>query len=510
MVKSKRSKAKWLGNLIQLQSRELICTHQTDGLLYNISPSVSRLLGYHPGEVEGQNPLDFLHPDDHALYFQLTGDPGLFNEVLEWRFRTKAGNYIWLQTLMYPFKDKKTKKVLIYSSSRDVTAEKQSRQGFDRLQHLMKQMSQMAEIGGWEYDPETESIHATEQAFYIFGVCMDEEFPSFKNVLSFFDPDARKTLLMALNRTIENHEEYKLELPLKSANGEEKWIQTMGMAVARPGRLPIINGTIREISVAKQNELQLKEHISDLEAMSASLGKQNQQLLEFSYIISHNLRGPVGNLVTLANFLRESESADEQEMIIDKIHESSSLLNRTFEELMEVLKVRNQSEIKLEAINLYNIIGDTAQLFDASIRKNGGAIFLHIDPEIEVPSFPVYLKSIAVNLISNSIKYRDKEKGGLQISISFEINEEGEKCLIFKDNGLGIDMKRYGDKVFRLHKTFHRHPDARGFGLFMSKNQMEAMGGEIRLTSEVGKGCTFTLVFNPATKSIQLTMPELF
>jgi signal transduction histidine kinase len=67
--------------------------------------------------------------------------------------------------------------------------------------------------------------------------------------------------------------------------------------------------------------------------------------------------------------------------------------------------------------------------------------------------------------------------------------------LRFADNGLGIDLSKYGDKLFGLHKTFHENKDARGVGLFLTKTQIEAMGGTIGAESELGKGTTFIIRF---------------
>jgi signal transduction histidine kinase len=71
----------------------------------------------------------------------------------------------------------------------------------------------------------------------------------------------------------------------------------------------------------------------------------------------------------------------------------------------------------------------------------------------------------------------------------------GSVQLLVKDNGLGIDMDRFGDKLFGLHKTFHDHHEAKGVGLFLTKTQIETMGGRITAESEVDKGTTFIITF---------------
>jgi hypothetical protein len=63
------------------------------------------------------------------------------------------------------------------------------------------------------------------------------------------------------------------------------------------------------------------------------------------------------------------------------------------------------------------------------------------------------------------------------------------------DNGIGIDMKKNGDKLFGMYKTFNNNPDARGIGLFITKNQIDAMGGKVEVESELGKGTSFKIYF---------------
>ena len=65
--------------------------------------------------------------------------------------------------------------------------------------------------------------------------------------------------------------------------------------------------------------------------------------------------------------------------------------------------------------------------------------------------------------------------------------------LSVKDNGLGLDLKTHGSKLFSLYQTFHRNKDSRGVGLFITKNQIEAMGGFIKVESELNVGTTFKI-----------------
>jgi signal transduction histidine kinase len=104
------------------------------------------------------------------------------------------------------------------------------------------------------------------------------------------------------------------------------------------------------------------------------------------------------------------------------------------------------------------------------------------------------MESIMLNLMSNAIKYRALDR---KPTIHLESSIEGNTVqLRVSDNGLGIDMQKYGDKLFGLHKTFHGNKEARGVGLFLIKTQVEALGGSIHATSNVGKGTTFFINFS--------------
>ena len=68
------------------------------------------------------------------------------------------------------------------------------------------------------------------------------------------------------------------------------------------------------------------------------------------------------------------------------------------------------------------------------------------------------------------------------------------------DKGLGIDLAKYGESLFGMYKTFHRHEEARGLGLFLTKNQIESMNGTVDVTSKVGVGTTFKIIFSDAVQ----------
>ncbi|WP_273275766.1 sensor histidine kinase [Maribacter polysiphoniae] len=223
------------------------------------------------------------------------------------------------------------------------------------------------------------------------------------------------------------------------------------------------------------------------------LTTQNKQLEDFSYIISHNLRGPLGNLKSLLGFYREEESIEGKDQLMDYFHNTVDNLSYTLEDLMQVVTIRHSSKKEKTTLVFDNIFSKLKENFQGQIIESGAVVTSDFSeaPTIEYSS--MYLESIMHNLLSNALKYRSKDRAP---EIHFKSKNHSDKIeLSVVDNGLGINLELHGHKLFGLHKTFHKHPEAKGVGLFITKAQVEAMGGEITVQSQVNKGATFEIIF---------------
>ncbi|MEI8075902.1 MAG: ATP-binding protein, partial [Bacteroidota bacterium] len=136
----------------------------------------------------------------------------------------------------------------------------------------------------------------------------------------------------------------------------------------------------------------------------------------------------------------------------------------------------------------------TISVLNEEISAKNAIVENLVPQNISINYNPAYLESILLNFLTNAIKYASPER---QPSIQFKTNTKQHSTeLSISDNGLGIDLEKYHDKIFGMYKTFHGNKDARGIGLFISKNQVDAMGGTIKVSSELNKGTTFTITFN--------------
>jgi len=230
-----------------------------------------------------------------------------------------------------------------------------------------------------------------------------------------------------------------------------------------------------------------------LETSLALINKQADKLKDFAHIVSHNLRSHTGNLKMITNMI-ELETEPEMKLEwVEHIKGLSDSLDETVNNLREIVNSHIGAQESKKHI-AFNEVYDSV-INALGITINNHHIQLNTDfAQCEYIEYvPAYIESILLNLITNAIKYRHPQRTPV-ITIKTFI-EENRVCLTVQDNGLGIDLKKYGSRLFKMNETFHNNADARGIGLYITKNQIEKMSGCISVQSEVDKGTTFKIKF---------------
>lgn len=195
----------------------------------------------------------------------------------------------------------------------------------------------------------------------------------------------------------------------------------------------------------------------------------------------------------LVDFIEQCHNEVERKEVFGKIKPVISHLNEIFNELVESIQINQDTDIISDKIILADCLKRILKGFESQIKEFNADIRIKLN-DISTIYYPKnYFNSILTNLISNSLKYKSPHKKPI---IKIEINKKnGNILLSVKDNGLGLDLNMHGNRLFKIRNTFHKHPDARGFGLFMTKTQVEAMDGKIWAESIPGKGSTFFIEF---------------
>lgn len=220
---------------------------------------------------------------------------------------------------------------------------------------------------------------------------------------------------------------------------------------------------------------------------------QNERLRNFAHIVSHNIRSHSSNLSSLVHFMQVVSNEDEKAKLFAMLTMSVNKLEETIQNLNEIITVNQNLKKPAVQRNLKNEVNNTIEVLSGEVRRTGMFISVDIDDDLTVQVIPAYLDSILLNLLSNAIKYQSPfVKSSLRIAARCT---DEHTILSFADNGVGIDLERNGSKIFGMYETFHDNEDARGFGLYITKNQIEAMGGKIEVESNVNVGTTFHIYF---------------
>jgi ligand-binding sensor domain-containing protein/signal transduction histidine kinase len=254
-----------------------------------------------------------------------------------------------------------------------------------------------------------------------------------------------------------------------------------------------------EISAQREQLAAQNENLeSEVARRTLELTVQNQQLEQFAFIASHNLRGPVARMLGLGKLVGAGAVADhEKGYVMDSLLESTKELDKVVCDLAHILDIRNTPQ-QITTTDLSKELALAEHTLATEITEAGVVViadFTHLE---RVDTVRPYIQSIFLNLLDNAIKYRDPDRP-LVVRVTAQV--EGKFVRIrFADNGLGIDMERDGGKLFTLYARFHFHVKGKGMGLFLVKTQLEAMGGRIEAESTLGKGTTFNLYFKGKEK----------
>lgn len=242
--------------------------------------------------------------------------------------------------------------------------------------------------------------------------------------------------------------------------------------------------------IGKKNEL-LENQKTELQTLSQNLIRQNTELERFAYVASHDLRSPAVNQKALLGLYEVAKDDEERAELFLNMKEVAHSLSVKLDDLVEALRSNLNSNELNENLNFEEVCHKVVSSLAGDILESKAHIECDFSeaPDIYFPKS--YLESILQNLISNAIKYRHPERNA-EIKLKSYLSDR-YICFKISDNGLGIDLKKYGDKLFGLYKTFHKGHNSKGLGLYITKAQVLAMGGTIDVNSAPDVGTTFSI-----------------
>ncbi len=446
-----------------------------------------RNLSYESNEIEESYTFfieNIIHPDNVAFFANNYNN----YKISDLNFRQKVmlknrmGSYIEFVCFTAeesPVNIKSDTKILFFQRINEYKKQ------IDPFQY--QETAVMSSTGSWFVDFKNKKSYWDPEAKRILGYPEDYQ-PSLKNSHLYYSEDCLQQAADLFLSCTTIGKPFNTEIKMLTCKGKPIWVRSIGKPIEdNEQRIIGIKGVFQNIDEAKKKELTLQKSIN-------IIASQNNRLFNFAHIVSHNLRSHSSNLNLLVQLIESVDSNVEKVELLSEVKTIGENLNTTIEHLNEIVTIHTNKKQKRKNILLKDVLNLVVNSIRNILNSGNATITSNFDELGEIRFIPAYLESIFLNLITNAIKYKHPERDA---EIHFKSGIKGKKKYVsISDNGLGIDMERYGDKIFGMYKTFHHNTDAVGIGLFITKNQIESQNGTINVKSTVNKGTTFTIWFN--------------
>ncbi|MFV5685573.1 PAS domain S-box protein [Flavobacterium sp. GB2R13] len=462
----------------------IIIIDTSNGIITDCNPRTTSLTGYESSELIGLHnselfPLEYKKQVRVFLTYNLTKDDYIVNETY---IKSKSGESIPVE-IATGKKFQVNQITYLVCFIRDISERKNTEQKLKLLSLAASETTDTIVIA----NTNGEAIWANQAYLDLTGLGMNEILGQKPGYLS-KGPETDLQTTATMREALRNKESIKIIILNYNKKKEKYWFE-LNITTVFDSQNNFINfvGVGRDVTLRIEKEIELK-HLLDVTS------QQNNKLYNFTHIVSHNIRSHTSNLSMVVDVIENTDDITEKLSYFDLFKEGTEKLSETIEYLNEIITIQQKTNIEKTTIHLKDEIEKTKKSLSLVIKESQITITHSIPDDLTVNVIPAYLDSILLNLFTNAIKYKSPQRNAI-LEIGYEINENFV-VITFKDNGLGLDLKKNGHKIFGMYKTFHGNEDAKGIGLFITKSQLEAMDGKIEVESEVGSGSIFKIYLN--------------
>lgn len=462
-----------------------------------ISARCKEILGFTIDELKVQPDrwIQSVHPEDAIrisaiIRSVLEGNEETFTYRI---FHGVKNEYRWIEDRLVSEKDESGKVIQIFGTARDVTEQRKTDSELRDKNELVSRIVATSDQFFYVVTLDSKNSFINNFTYHswqiedIQGSTPEDLNNNPLGWLKAIHPDDMSDVVEQNRIMFSNHKPVVRVYRVKNKKTRKYvWIEDHVVPVPdSKGNIHELYGSVRDITSRMKTEL-------DKEKLIKELSNKVNETMQFNYIVSHNLRAPVANIIGLVKLLDINMPEEDLRNTIGYISEAAMSMDELLSDLNTILSARSNLNKKVEMFLLTDVVRTVSNNLRKEIETANATIKTDIAHSAnELSSIKSYIQSTMFNLLSNAIKYRDEERP-LQINITAK-KADGNTVIRVADNGIGIDMKEHGDRIFGLYSRIHYSYEGKGLGLYMTKTQLESVGGSISVSSTFGKGTIFTV-----------------
>ncbi|MDR3697971.1 PAS domain-containing sensor histidine kinase [Mucilaginibacter sp.] len=483
--KHRQSEA-WYRQIVE-SAQEGIWTIDENEKTNFVNKKMADILGYSPNEMLGKELYDFMDDEGKAYAIAcMERRRRGSKENLDIRYKTKTGEDVWANISANPIIDETGKYKGALAMVTDITQRKLDEEAIKKSEANLRTIFNNTDSSYILFDANMNilSFNALAERYSIQQ--NGKKLKVGAHVRDYFTAERWPFIKEMLDKVAKD-EMISYEISYQRGDGTTQWNNVRWLNVKAK------NNQNWGFILANKDITETKTAALERERITADLIQHIKDLEQFTYIVSHNLRAPVANIIGLSEMLMEEDLSQAEKLeVVERVSLSIKNMDTVIQDLNHILQARELSNEKKEKVDFADLVNAIKTSINNTVV--GKKVRFNCQFEVEaIFSIRSYLYSILYNLSSNSIKYC---KAGVAPVITIESRQlKNQVELRFKDNGKGIDLHKNASELFGLYKRFDTTTEGKGMGLFMVKTQVEAIGGTIKVKSKLGEGTEFVMRF---------------
>ena len=439
------------------------------------------ILGANDNQLVGTHVLNYVHPNfrDRILHTMKEVAITSPTRMVEQKFVRLDGTVIEVETSAFPFVYRGAPSIQVIF--RDITERKIAEAQSKKNETMFTQLFQNVPIAVVLLD-ENGKVNQVNQGFVqMFGYEMQEL--RGKNLNDYIVPDHLQNEGIDLNNLIASNKVVRLDTIRRHRDGRIVNVILYGVPIMQENQTIGIYGVYIDITDRMKVEEELKI--------------RNAELDNFVYKVSHDLRAPLSSILGLVNLAKLPGNTDNPLDYIDIIGGKVEHLDHFIGDVLSHSK-NLKMEVTISKVDFSGVIGRTFN----DLGYLEGASEIERSVNVEGPEFysdPWRISEIFRNLISNAIKYRQADVKS-QVNIRVHVDQFRAE-INFSDNGIGIDEASL-NKIFEMFYRATEQSDGSGIGLYIVKNAVDKLGGQISVVSKPKQGTKFNIILPNRAKNI--------